>query len=56
LTDRPFVERREQLLSYYLLDAKDLDVAIAIAPRIPGGPTAGVEIRPLVEHPSQATA
>ena len=56
VTDGPFAETREQLLGYYIIEAKDLDAAIAIAVRIPGGPTGGVEIRPLVERPAQATA
>ena len=56
VTDGPFAETREQLLGYYLIEAKDLDAAIDIASRIPGGPTGGVEIRPLVERPAEATA
>jgi hypothetical protein len=56
VTDGPFAETREQLLGYYIIDVNDLDVAIAIAARIPGGPTGGVEIRPLAERPAQATA
>jgi hypothetical protein len=55
VTDGPFAETREQLLGYYLIDVPDLDAAIAIAARIPGGPTGGVEIRPLLERPLQAT-
>ncbi len=34
-TDGPFAETREQLAGYYLVDAKDLDAALAIAARIP---------------------
>jgi hypothetical protein len=56
VTDGPFAETREQLLGYYVIEGKDLDAAIAIAARIPGGPTGGVEIRPLVERSAQATA
>jgi hypothetical protein len=56
VTDGPFAETREQLLGYYMIEVKDLDAAIAIAARIPGGPTGGVEIRPQVEGPTQATA
>ena len=33
-TDGPFAETREQLGGYYLVEAKDLDTAIAIAARI----------------------
>ncbi len=35
-TDGPFAETREQLGGYYLIEAKDLDAALAIAARIPG--------------------
>src|SRR5262249_56476276 len=35
-TDGPFAETREQLGGYYLVEAKDLDEATAIAARIPG--------------------
>jgi hypothetical protein len=55
VTDGPFAETREQLLGYYIIEVKDLDAAIALAARIPGGPTGGVEIRPLLERAAQAT-
>src|SRR5438034_5164474 len=38
-TDGPFAETREQLGGYYLVEAKDLDTALAIAARIPGAKT-----------------
>ena len=47
-TDGPFAETREQLGGYYLVDAKDLDAAIAIAARIPGARDGSVEVRPLI--------
>ncbi len=58
VTDGPFAETREQLLGYYLIEAKDLDEAIAIAARIPSArsPLGVIEVRPLVERPAQATA
>ena len=37
VTDGPFAETREQLGGYSLIDAKDLDEAIAVAGQIPGG-------------------
>jgi hypothetical protein len=49
LTDGPFAETREQLGGYFLIDAKDLDEAIAIAARIPGAKAGTVEIRPVME-------
>ena len=45
VTDGPFAETREQLGGYFLIDAKDLDEAIAIAARIPGARVGTVEIR-----------
>src|SRR5215216_4202534 len=36
VTDGPFAETREQLGGYFLIDANDLDEAIAIAAQIPG--------------------
>jgi hypothetical protein len=46
-TDGPFAETREHLAGYYLIDAKTLDEAIAIAARIPGARTGSIEIRPV---------
>ncbi len=56
VSDGPYVETREQLGGYYLIDAKDLDDALAIAARIPSARTGAIEVRPLVEHAAQATA
>jgi hypothetical protein len=49
VTDGPFAETREQLGGYFLIDATDLDEAIAIAARIPGARRGTVEIRPVIE-------
>ncbi|WP_019502306.1 YciI family protein [Pseudanabaena sp. PCC 6802] len=49
VTDGPFAETYEQLGGYFLIDAKDLDEAIAIAERIPTVLKGTVEIRPLME-------
>lgn len=51
VTDGPFAETREQLGGYFLIDARDLDEAIAIAARIPGARKGTVEIRPVLERP-----
>lgn len=47
-TDGPFAETREQLGGFYLVDAKDLDEAIAMAARIPGARTGTIEVRPVL--------
>jgi len=49
VTDGPFMETREQLGGFFLIDAKDLDQAIGIAARIPGARVGTVEIRPVME-------
>lgn len=51
VTDGPFVETREQLGGFFLIDAKDLDEAIGIAAQIPGAQVGTVEIRPVIELP-----
>jgi hypothetical protein len=55
VTDGPFAETREQIAGFWLIDARDLDPAIAIAARIPSGPTDMAEIRPVVQAPAEAT-
>jgi hypothetical protein len=49
ITDGPFAETHEQLGGYFLVEAADLDEAIAIAARIPGARWGTVEVRPVVE-------
>jgi hypothetical protein len=49
VTDGPFAETREQLGGYFLIDARDLDEAIAIAERIPMARQGTVEVRPVIE-------
>ena len=47
-TDGPFAETREQLGGFYLVDAADLDEAIALAARIPGARSGTIEVRPVL--------
>lgn len=47
VTDGPFAETKEQLGGYFLVNASDLDEAIAIAARIPSARTGTIEVRPL---------
>ncbi len=51
LTDGPFVDAKEHLGGYFLVEADDLDGALEIAERIPAARMGGaVEVRPLVER------
>jgi hypothetical protein len=47
VTDGPFAETKEALGGYYLVEAKDLDEAIAIAKQVPH-PHGGLEVRPVM--------
>jgi hypothetical protein len=47
VTDGPFAETREQLGGYYLIEAKNLDEATAIAARVPGARHGSIEVRPV---------
>jgi hypothetical protein len=47
VTDGPFVETKEVLGGYYLVDAPDLDTALAVAKTVPAR-FGGVEVRPVM--------
>lgn len=49
IVDGPFAETHEQLGGYFLVDVLNLDEALAIAKKIPGGTRGTVEVRPLYE-------
>lgn len=49
ITDGPFAETHEQLGGYFIIDVLDLDAALAIGARLPGGRRGTVEIRPIFE-------
>jgi hypothetical protein len=50
VTHGPFAETREALLGYYLIDAKDLDEALAIAARVPSARIGSIEVRPVMVY------
>ncbi len=45
VTDGPFVETREQVAGYFLIEAQSLDEAVEIAGRVPGARIGTVEVR-----------
>jgi hypothetical protein len=49
VTDGPFAETREVLGGFYILEAENLDQAIAAASRHPGARFGTVEVRPIRE-------
>ena len=56
ITDGPWVETKEQLGGYYVLEAKDLDEAVQLASKIPGAWIGCVELRPIAEDPQTMEA
>jgi hypothetical protein len=46
VTDGPFIETKEALGGYYIIEAKDLDQALTLAA---GCPSANVEVRPVLD-------
>lgn len=46
LTDGPFIETKEALGGFYVIEAPDLDTAVALAKVCPSG---WVEVRPVME-------
>lgn len=48
VTDGPFAEVKEALGGYYLIEARDLDHALAVA-RLCPAPAGGVEVRPVMD-------
>jgi hypothetical protein len=48
-TDGPFVETKEQLGGYFVIEAKDMNDAIQVASRIPGARFGCVEVRPIAQ-------
>jgi hypothetical protein len=48
IMDGPFVDTKESLGGFYIIEATDLDHALAIARKCPAH-TGGVEVRPIVD-------
>lgn len=47
VTDGPFAETQEHVVGYYVIDADDLDAALAVAARVPAARHGAVEVRPI---------
>jgi hypothetical protein len=48
-TDGPYVETKEQLGGFYMINANDLNEAIQVAAKIPGARDGAIEVRPIKE-------
>jgi hypothetical protein len=51
VTDGPFIETKEALGGYYLIEASDLDQALALAKLVPSG---NIEVRPVMDTSESA--
>jgi hypothetical protein len=49
-SDGPFMETKEQLGGFYIINADSIDEAAKWAAKIPASPTTTIEVRPIVEH------
>lgn len=49
-TDGPFAETKEVLLGFYIVEAEDLDEAIAWAAKIPSAEVGSIEVRPVMDY------
>jgi hypothetical protein len=52
ITDGPFMETKEALGGFYLLNCRDLDEALEFAAKCPGAQVGSIEIRPIWEVPT----
>ena len=46
VTDGPYAETKEMVAGFYVIEARDLNEAIAVAARLPAAPLGVVEVRP----------
>ncbi len=49
VTDGPFIEAKEAIGGFYLVEAKDLDEALELAAACPGAKFGAIEVRPIVD-------
>jgi hypothetical protein len=46
LSDGPYMETKEMVAGFYLIEARDLNEAISVASKLPSAPLGTVEVRP----------
>jgi hypothetical protein len=52
ITDGPFMETKEALGGFYLLNCRDLDEALELAAKCPAAQFGSIEVRPIWDAPS----
>jgi hypothetical protein len=53
ITDGPFVETKEHIGGFYIIDAPDLDAALAWASKVSDAIDTPIEVRPFMDVPHQ---
>ena len=48
-SDGPFVDTKEQIGGFYVLDCENMDVALELAAQVPWAKTGHIEVRPVME-------
>ena len=56
VTDGPFAETKEQIGGIFEINLPDLDMALALAAKIPTAENGTIEVRPIVERETEAGA
>ncbi|HSS26316.1 MAG TPA: YciI family protein, partial [Usitatibacter sp.] len=56
LTDGPYMETKEMVAGFYLIEARDLNEAISVASKLPSAPLGTVEVRPCRDLEVNGTA
>ena len=56
ITDGPFVEAKEAVGGFDLVEARDLDEALQLAAACPGAKFGAIEVRPVMEFPESTEA
>ncbi len=49
-SDGPYIETKEQLGGFYIIEADDIDEAARWAAKIPATASTTIEVRPVVQH------
>lgn len=53
-TDGPYAETKEQMGGFYMLKCADMDEAMSYAAKMPCSDLASIEVRPIIEQPSDS--
>jgi hypothetical protein len=56
LTDGPYIDSKEHLIGYYVIEVANLDLAIEWAARVPNARIGSVEVRPIMPGSSTDAA